>query len=187
MAATWARMSRRRRAPISRTRARLAVMRAGAPQLDLRDGPEEVMADRGREDVIEVARGSGARCAMGSRGNITLSSVWFLQAGAEDVLVEGAVDGEQAADAGEVEAERQRDRLEALGGDDDEQREAAGAIRQLVTRGRSLDRDGVLELSVRGPGVLALTGSKRRNPPPVNLAALIDTAAPEGGLNPRLA
>ena len=52
----------------------------------------------------------------------------FLQARAQHVLVERAVDRDHAADALQREPQAQRDRLEILRGDEDEQRVALAAV-----------------------------------------------------------
>ena len=96
--------------------------------LDLHHRPEQVVAVGRWEDLVQVAEDLGGVADRVLGEQHAVEGV-VLEPGAQHVLVEGAVERQQPADAGQPEAERQRDGLEALGGDDDQQRKAAGVGR----------------------------------------------------------
>ena len=82
-----------------------------------------MMADGWWKDAIEIADDL-RRVANGIlREEHAIESV-LLEAGAQRSFIEGAVESQQAADTGEVEAETERNGFEAFDKDEDDERKA---------------------------------------------------------------
>ena len=143
------------------------------PPPDLRHRPDEERPLLRREDRLEVADDL-RRVRDRVRGEHDAVDRSRADAVAQDVEEDGAVEAEEAADAVQREAEAELDRRE-LGADDDEQREARGAVRQL--RRHEADRLDGHDLGDRELGdarVLALVGIE------VEVAAALDDRSVDG-------
>lgn len=120
---------------------------------DARHQAEQVTArfgrERGRQGLDQRRRiGHGI-----AREQQRAQHIGF-QPGPEHLVIEGAVDAHHAADALQHEAEAQGNRLEAVGGDEDEHRVAGAAVGQPGRdEPEGVQRDFIVQRELHGAGV----------------------------------
>ena len=148
--------SSRVRDPNSRISARSITMSDGVQPADLGEDAEQITAATRRE---------GGREIPDQRRRVAHRIAWEQQRGQravlqtlpQDILVERAIHADHAADAQEPEPERQRNRAEVLGGDEDDQRVAATAVGHARRdQAERLERDVVAERELHRARVEAL-------------------------------